>query len=365
MDLFGQGIRHRLRNATVAGALVLGACQHGDPFPSGDPGSKVPFQPGELVQLTLSPWDDLTPSWLPDGSAFGYRFHDVYHQGDRCIGVLPASGGSRRTERCPTNDFAGDSLDALSEVAFGPEGQVAWVESHTFGERVASDRGGIAIGRLSPRVAAPYVQPLPYRATSGNLHFTATHLRWLHGDRLAYIGTEIQFVRACNGCPLDSIAIGREIMVLNLATPGAAPSVLPGTSAATSLWPTADSSGVYFTVAGDSRIWKEALTGGPAELVHDFGAAGITRDVSVVGDRLAAIVGGEVAYGEYPPIGLRQADRGGPLYLLDLVTGSLTVIDPPGLGFRRGVLSPDGSEFVAEGFVVDQLNPDIWKLALP
>ncbi len=364
MDLRLQRVPHASATRSLLLALLVAACQHGDPIASGDPEVATPRTSTEPTQLTYSDREDLAPAWQLDGGGIGYGYVELLHGRDRCLGVLPPDGGNRRIERCPTNDLAGDSVDALAEIAFGPDGQVAWVEAHSLGERITPDRGAIVVGTLDGHGASRVVQSLPYLASTGSIHATATHLRWLSRDRLAYIGTDVGYVRQCNGCKLDTIPLPKEIMILDLAA-GTAPSPVPGTAEATSLWPSPDSLSLYYTIAGDSRIWLQPVAGGPAGMVHDFGAQGIARDVSRRGTRLAAIVGGRVAYQEYPPLGFWQPDRGGTLHLLDLVSGAEDSLPVLGRNFRRGVLSPDGTRIVAEGLDTVQANPDLWLFRLP
>jgi hypothetical protein len=88
-------------------------------------------------------------------------------------------------------------------------------------------------------------------------------------------------------------------------------------------------------------------------VVHDFGAAGIVRDIHVVGNRMAAVVGGRLAFGDHPSgLGPTQWDSGGILHLVNFQDGTVLTLDAPAtLGlFRRPQLSPTGPEVVAELF---------------
>jgi hypothetical protein len=95
-------------------------------------------------------------------------------------------------------------------------------------------------------------------------------------------------------------------------------------------------------------------------MVHDFGSAGIARDVRVVGRRLVAVVGGHVATGIDPVLGPTQWDSGGALHLVDLDTG--TDRELAGflffhLFFRRPALSPSGDHIVVEGYPLVTNSP--------
>jgi hypothetical protein len=91
------------------------------------------------------------------------------------------------------------------------------------------------------------------------------------------------------------------------------------------------------------------LSTGEVSVVHDFGAAGFARDVDVVGNRMAVVVGGRVTFGVSPSIGPTQWDSGGTVHVIDLQGGSEVSLDAPGPGLaRRPRLSPTGSALVTE-----------------
>ena len=51
-------------------------------------------------------------------------------------------------------------------------------------------------------------------------------------------------------------------------------------------------------------------------MFHDFGPSGVVRDVHAAGNRVAAVVGGRVAFSVDPRVGPTQWDSGGVLHLL-------------------------------------------------
>lgn len=346
--------------------LCLVACSHAEPFPDGaNPAAETPRSGTPPVQFTFSPVPDLSPNWSPDGSALLYSFvrRDSAQVPNRCIGLLPANGGSRLGERCSSTRLSTDSLTALMEPAMSPDGQIAWVQTGTLRVRVPSDHTELMLGTLERNSPARVLVTFPYVTTSGQTHMTATSLRWLTSTRLAYIGTDLLYTAACKICKLDTLTVGREIAIIDL-TANPAPLVVAGTTGATSLWPDPTGTWLYFTVAGDTRVWLVNLAGGAPAMVHDFAAAGIARDVSVAASRLAAVVGGRVRYADDPPLGPRQYDDGGRIALVDLTTGDESSVfflgDTVG---RHAVITPDGRRLVAEKF--DSLNSDLFTVSLP
>ncbi len=78
-------------------------------------------------------------------------------------------------------------------------------------------------------------------------------------------------------------------------------------------------------------------------MFHDFGAAGVVRDVNAAGDRVVAVVGGRVAFSVNPRLGPTQWDSGGVLHVLDLEGSDEVVLETPERLYRRPALSPDGT----------------------
>lgn len=367
MPLIKAGARRRKRGHwPLILALFAAGCSHGEPLDHQQQFEDIPHQPTSPTRLTLSPDDDLFPAWLPDGSGILYSYEPENNDlSDRCLGVLPAGGGQRLAKRCHLADRDNDSTNVYFQPAPRPDGMIAWLEQHSLGSRLVPDYGALVLGDLNERVTPRRLWPVPYVASSGNLHATILNLRWLSATQLGYIGADVLLRSPCQGCPIDSVVIAREVMLLG--TDGSAPVPLPNSAETTSIWPTADSAGLYYTVAGDGRVYRRPLAGGAADTVYDFSAFGIARDVSVVGNRLAAIVAGSVQYGFEPLLGMRQIDSGGVLMTVDLSSGAIAAYDTATSRFRRPVVSPDGRSIVAEGVRRTGPNrrPDLWRFQVP
>jgi hypothetical protein len=135
---------------------------------------------------------------------------------------------------------------------------------------------------------------------------------------------------------------------------------VPGTAGATGVAAEPGGLAVLYTLGGSSRVFRYQLSDGAQSVVYDFGAAGVVRDVHVVGSRLAAVVGGRVAMGMHPLLGPVQFDSGGVVHVVDLSQGTDRTLDPDGRLYRRPALSPDGGRLAAEGYplIIFQISPD-------
>ncbi|HEX2217509.1 MAG TPA: hypothetical protein VHG35_01800 [Gemmatimonadales bacterium] len=346
------------------GLLSLAAagagCSHSEPF-SNPQGSEEPFDPGPPARLTLNPGHDGHPSWLPDGSGILYSSQQLDRtDADVCLTELPETGGRQRWLAC---DLAGDrtSRDAGQSAAVSPDGRLAVLRAGN-GESGGQSPVFLDIA-LAPSLdvhQAQTVRTLPFAPAGGASHDYAGHLRWLREDALVYVGQLFRAQPACpdRGCPLDTLLLGTEVTLLELSGSAVNGSALPGTTQATGVAPILDGTAILYTLRADTRIYRRDLSSGQVAVVHDFGAAGVARDVHAAGDRMAAVVGGRLGFAVDPRIGPAEWDSGGIVHVLELDGANPVVLDTPGRLYRRPALSPDGSRLVAEGFpLIINVNP--------
>ncbi len=345
---------------TALGLLCLvaaaPACSHTDPFANPETGEQ-PFDPGPPVRLTVNSAQDGSPSWLPDGSAILYSAQQLDRVDlDVCLAELPPTGGQQRRLVCdiPGN---GVSTDAAQSSAASLDGRIALLSA-----------GNGNIGGTSPvfldlallptldALDAQRVRALPLTPTDGSSQDYAGHLRWLTADALVYVGQHFDVKRDCPSCVLDTVLTSSEVTTLTVD--GMTATAVPGTALATGVAPILDGTAILYTLPNDSRIYRRVLGSGDVTVVHDFGSAGIARDVHAVGNRVTAVVGGRVAFSEDPRFGPVQWDSGGVVYVFDLGSSNSQALDTPGRLYRRPALSPDGTRVVAEGYPLIVVGSD-------
>src|SRR5262245_21382879 len=117
---------HLVRSLLAAITFLVG-CNHQDPSPPGEVPQAGPRSTTPPVRLTFAAGEDREPAWVDDNTLV-YSFRRESQVGtDRCLGELPAAGGTRLLEKCvPGPDF--DSIIALGPVAPGPGSLAAWVD---------------------------------------------------------------------------------------------------------------------------------------------------------------------------------------------------------------------------------------------
>lgn len=331
-------------------ASLIG-CDHPAPFQgeSYDPG--VPNGSGPLLRLTYNLGVDLSPSWLPDGSGFLYTEERFDRRDlDRCLARMPAGGGSIIAEICDRTVAGNDSVNAYSSAAVARDGRLAYVRASAglgVGWPINPRYHELVVATLADPQQTTVLQRLSYLGPSGRPHDEVTHLQWL-GDRvLVYVGQHVAYVPPCLGCGPDTLVSGLEIVRLDFS--GATPvlTMLPGSDQASSV-AVANSDTIYFTVNGNSRVFRLSLSTDSLAVVHDFGAGTIARDIQVAGRRLVAVVGGAVSFTIDSVIGTFQRDGGGMLVQVDLDSGVEVPLTSDTQFFRHPALSPDGTRVVAE-----------------
>src|SRR6266545_1257792 len=343
----------------VIGALCLHACGHTEPATAPPQGSEQPFDSTPPVRLTFNTGPERGASWLPDGSGIVYSTQQLDRSDhDVCLAVLPPTGGSQRELVCDLSRTGSDTTNAIETPAVALDGRLAFLQlsSSIGGSNPILDQ--IVVAPALDAANAHKVQALPYTIPGEAQHSGAAALAWIDTDRLVYVGQAVTYRSACGACPLDTLATGIKVALLDVSQPGGLPAAVPGTDLASGVSPGASADEVFYTIGGDTRVFHRVLSSGEVSVAHDFGSAGIARDVRVVGRRLVAVVGGHVTFGIDPMLGPTQWDSGGVVHVVDLDSGTDQWLDTP-LFFRRPALSPTGDRIVAEGYpLIIQFVPD-------
>lgn len=331
--------------------LLLVGCGHTEPFASRPTDNAGPFDPTPPIRLTLNQGPDRGAAWLPDGSGIVYSTQQL-GRGDHdvCFAMIPPGGGTQRRLICDLTPAGSRSTDAIETPAPSADGRLAFVSFESRIDAITPSAGAIALGTVTDPANRTPLQALPYTVPGERLHSGASQLRWLGSHRLVYLAERVDYHIRCEDCvEWDTLTTGADVVWLDLAQPGTLPRRVPGTDFASGVSVGAGEDEIYYTLNGDSRVYRQTLSSGAVTLAHDFGAAGAARDVHVVGNSLAAVVGGRVAYGVHPAFGPMAWDSGGVLHVVDLATGGDVILDPAGL-YRRPQISPTGSAVVAENY---------------
>jgi hypothetical protein len=338
-------LRGRLIPAGMA--LLAAACDHSSPFPPEPPAPAPPFTALFPHRLTFNLGDDRTPTWLPDGSGIMYsseRQDRTDH--DRCLAVLPPDGGTVQSRFCRVDPIHDDSTDLMEAPAVSRDGRiffhqvVSWIGQQKLGA------SALMLGSADDPLRAAPLRPLPYTAPNGRIHSSVRVPQWISGDSLVFLAEQL-FYEGSTFFP-DTFYTGLDVVLLDLS--GATPvfNVIPGTEYASSVSLSDEPGIMYYTLGGDSRVFRRALVSGDVAVVHDFGAGLVARDVQVSGTTLVAVVGRSVLYRFEDAHGYVQRDEGGDLMFVDLGTGEAAHFSTDSVLFRHPAISPDGHRVVVE-----------------
>lgn len=336
--------------AVVGSALLAWACGHTDPFSTPPFTTDQPYDPTPPAQLTLNQGADRSPSWLPDGAGIIYSSQQLGRSdADVCLAELPPTGGTQRRLICDLSRLGSDTNNAIESPVMAADGRLAFLKATSAIGGTNPFRERLAVAPGLDAANATEVQAVPYTPPGEPARSGVQALRWLDPSHLIFVGGLAAIRRACALCVLDTIATGFKVDILDLAG-GTAPSPLAGTDQASGVSVGQSAVEIYFTLSGDSRVYRRALSTGETTVAHDFGAAGIARDVHVVGTRLAAIVGGRVSFSVDPFLGPVQWDSGGVVHVVDLATDADVALEPGSRLYRRPALSPAGDHLAVEGY---------------
>jgi hypothetical protein len=344
---------HLRRWIGLLGLSVFAGCGHSEPFGSGDYSTDQPFSPTPPVQITLNHGQDQRAAWLPDGSGILYSTQlDGSVDNDVCLALLPPTGGRQRALTCNLTVRGTELTEAFDSPAPGADARLAYVAATGQRRAVIPDLQELSLATVANPVARTRLLGLPYTIPGGRSHGGISQIHWLGPNKLLYLGEAVTVITPCNGCEKDTVRSGLDAVTLNVDGSTAAPQAIAGTDYASGVSPGGSEDEVYYTIGGDTRVFHQTLSSGAVSVAHDFGGAGVARDIHVVGDRLAAVVGGRVHYADHPALGPTQWDSGGIVYLVNLSDGAeVSLTDPTELAlYRRPRISPSGNQIVVERY---------------
>jgi hypothetical protein len=278
---------------------------------------------------------------LYSGQQLGRQDQDV------CLALLPPGGGRQLQVTCDLTAEGANLREGLESAAAAPDGRLAMVIARSSIRAESPLEQSIVLSSIANPTNYRPLRSVPYTIPVERFHGGVSQLQWWGQNRLLYLGEQVRYLRECLGCPLDTLRSGLDATWLSVDGAGAQPQSIPGTEYASGVSAGQSENEVYYTIGGDSRVFKQNLSDGVVSVIYDFGGEGIARDVHVVGDRMVAVVGGRVSFGPHPIAGQVQWDTGGTLRVVDLQTGTQVSLDGPGL-FRRPQISPSGSNIVVE-----------------
>ncbi len=253
------------RRAVLASGL-LAACGHSDPFVEPTP-SVGAFNAGPDIRLTLNPDQDYWPTWTEDGQGILYSYVDLLAGPQhRCIGLLPASGGTRLWQLCDNRATQADSVNSFPAYALGADGRLIYAEANTHsGISTASpDETTLWLADSAAPFQRRALLTLPTFVGSTPVAWLAD-IAWTSPTTFIALAQDFSLVGHCKFCgPLDSIFYGEAVVRGTITATGATLSVVAGTAGATSYSFAESGASIVYTLRDDPQLYKVPAAGGAA-----------------------------------------------------------------------------------------------------
>ena len=293
--LLEHGVGWRRALTTLA---ALAACSHTDLPTTDGLGAEGPFGTVSPIRLTFNSGQDLYPSFSEDGTSIIYTYQVPGRTDrDRCLGVLPAAGGSRLFEVCETRLAFADSTDVLADGALSTEGQLLFVQatSRIGGQVPTSSR--LYLADTADIAARRLLLTMPTSFAGSSVDWLAD-VRWIADDAFLALGQQFTTI-GLQGAARDTIYVPLAVARGTITQSGATLQPITGTEGATNYARSQDGGSIIFT-RGGTTVLSVPLAGGTATVVATIPSAGAAdRIMGLDCQRGTCIV--LVAYERLPP----------------------------------------------------------------
>jgi hypothetical protein len=246
------------------------ACSHSEGFVAPNSSGVGPFGAGPDVQLTFNVDQDYWPTWTQDGRGILYAFVDgesvrpPYH---RCLGLLPAAGGTRSWQLCDNRAVRDGIANSYAAFALDSGGRLLVAEALA---NPAFEQSPSVTLWLAD-TAKPYVRTtllsLP-QTVSGFVVTWLAEITWTGTNTFMALGQQFNSLQHCDAClcspcPRDSIwGDGGIVLSGSIVGNAAILQEVPGTDSATSYSLAENGTSIVYTRHHDLRLFKVPIDGG-------------------------------------------------------------------------------------------------------
>jgi len=390
------------RPAAACLAILLAACGHSEPFVAPPHERTGPFVGGTPIQLTYSPLSDYEPAFSADGQWITYQFERGTPDRDRCIGIIPAEGGSRRHELCAWSRDQATRAEGLAAAVLLADGRMLFAMHSGLPLNLTSNQAALYLGPADSVAGATRMLDLLERpAGAGEVWSQVMDPIALGPDEVVLLAGRRHLVNsnACNApecvpsrprdrdrTPIrDTIPLGRELAWLRVTASGVTvtrtrpvPEAIAWSidtaaglvTLVTQAVATNPDDGEYFHESVADSVWSQPIDGGPLALRYATDPAHAVR-------RMERIHGVATGFGrlfvarswrlpaDLPP-GSGPVPVGTPLQsdIIEIFSDGSVQIVAPAVSWRWGSLrlSPDGRSLLAEAH--ERTSADIYLIPL-
>lgn len=266
-----------------AALLLLGGCSHSDAF---DPVSAQlgPISSGPDIQLTFNGDQDYWPTWTEDGSGILYAFvrsgTNVVH---RCVGLLPAGGGTQTWTLCDDRFGSADSSNSFPAYALGADGRLLYLEAQSHNNSTPTPVLWLADS------AKPFIRTA---LVTFPISFASGIYNWLGDLKWTGPNSFVGLAQAWNTAPhgyqsylQDTVLANIRGVVISGTIAGgrATMAPVPGTDGATGYSLAEGGASIIFTTLGDAALRRVPVAGGTPTTVATIATSNKLVGVSCKG----------------------------------------------------------------------------------
>ncbi len=124
-------IRSTIHLLSLLVLVAVLSCGHTDAYPVPAGETNGPPTMGTPGQLTFNTEQDYWPAWTQDGKGILYAYVDYIDVLHRCVGLLPAAGGTRIWSMCDDRTTEPDTTSEFGAFALDSTGRLLYTESTT------------------------------------------------------------------------------------------------------------------------------------------------------------------------------------------------------------------------------------------
>lgn len=222
-------LRMKGSRVTLAALGLLAGCSHSDPIAPADPEGVGPFSAGSPARLTFSAADDRFANWTDDGEGIFYSFQVPNRPDrDRCLGLLPAEGGTRLFELCEHRGAFADSTDFFASGALSTDGKLLYVQATSRRNAQLPGVTRLYLSDTTSRAVRRVLITMPIALGTTSVDWLAD-MHWTGPDTFIGLAQQFTVVSVGAGAARDTVFVSVGMVRGTVTAQGATLSLIAGT----------------------------------------------------------------------------------------------------------------------------------------
>jgi hypothetical protein len=340
----------------LACLFFLSACGHTEPFTTAPTASDGPFRDAAPIRLTYNTSTDSSLSLTQDGQGMLYLHTTQAGTGDRCVGLLPLTGGTRRWELCDTRAQMADSANSFSAPAISADGRLLYVQGVSRRGLASVSRARLWLADTALPFARREIFSFPANIAGRGFSWLAD-AQWIGPDAFVARAGLLNAVQNCAGnCPWDTTFVGAGVVRGAITPAGATLAFVPGAETALA-YSLAEQGSTLVVVSSTSTIGRVPIGGGAPVPLPALPTLGT---ITGIGCHLSTCV--VTQFGALPPPEPTPVTR---FYRLDLATEAFTLARTEPGRWHGPVLLPTGGDVAVQSSTGPTRDLYLFKGMLP